>query len=165
MAAIGRKGFLRYVLRAPVYLYRWRLGQLLGNRFLLLTHVGRRTGLPRQTVLEVMEYRKEGPEAVVMSGFGVDSDWLRNIEANPSEQVVIGSQHFPASHRFLGEEEAVSVVRNYERHNWFMALVVRWVLSRLLGWRYRGSDADRRRLVRQLPLLAFRPRVADICDK
>ena len=50
-----------------MYLYRWKCGWLLGHRFLLLIHVGRRTGLRRCTVLEVLEYRKEGSEAVVMS--------------------------------------------------------------------------------------------------
>lgn len=148
---------LRYFLRAPVFLYRWRLGRLLRNRFLLLTHIGRHSGLRRQTVLEVMEYRKDGPEVVVMSGFGAKSDWLRNIEANPVEEVIVGSHHFIASHRFLGEEEAMRVVSDYERRNWFVAPIVRYVLSRLLGWRYRGSENDRRRLVSQLPLLAFRP--------
>jgi deazaflavin-dependent oxidoreductase (nitroreductase family) len=144
-----------------VYLYRWRLGRLLGNRFLLLTHVGRRTGLRRQTVLEVMEYRRDGPEAVVMSGFGRNSDWLRNIEATPGPEVVIGSQYFIASHRFLGEKEAMEAVRSYERRNRFVAPIVRWALSRLLGWRYRASDDDCQRLVRQLPLIAFRPQRGD----
>lgn len=45
MAAIKRKRMLWYLFRAPVYLYRWRLGWLFGNRLLLLTHTGRRTGL------------------------------------------------------------------------------------------------------------------------
>jgi deazaflavin-dependent oxidoreductase (nitroreductase family) len=129
---------LRYVLRAPVYLYRWRLGRLLGNRFLLLTHTGRHTGIRHQTVLEVMEYRKEGPEALVMSGFGRDADWLLNIEANPNEEVVLGSEHFAAIHRLLGEEEAIEVVKSYESRNRWMRPIVRSVLSRLLGWHYRG---------------------------
>lgn len=152
-----RQRALRYFLRAPVYIYRLHLGRLLGRRFLLLTHTGR-SGLRRQTVLEVMEYRKEVPEAVVMSGFGRNSDWLRNIETAGNEEVTIGGEHFAATHRFLGEDEAVNVVKNYERANRFMIPIVRWVLTRLLGWTYRGSEDDRRRLVRELPLVAFRPR-------
>jgi len=158
MSAIQKNSVLRHLLRAPVYLYRWRLGPLFGKRFLVLTHTGRRTGVRHQTLLEVMEYREVGPEAVVMSGFGRNSDWLRNIEATPNEEVVIGTRHFQASHRFLAEEEAVNVVENYERGNRLVASLVRWVLSRLLGWQYRGSTDDRRRLVGQLPLIAFRPR-------
>ncbi len=105
-----------------------------------------------------MEYRKDGPEAVVMSGFGSNADWLRNIEATPGPEVVIGSQRFIASHRFLSEDEAVRVLRSYERRNRFMAPIIRWVLSRLLGWRYHGTETDHWRLVTQLPLIAFRPR-------
>jgi deazaflavin-dependent oxidoreductase (nitroreductase family) len=126
---------LRRLFLAPVYLYSWNLGWLLGHRFLLLIHVGRRTGLRRHTVLEVMEYRKEGPEVVVMSAFGRNADWLRNIEATPALEVAIGSQHFVAARRFLDEEEAIGVITGYEWRNWFIAPIIRAVLSRLLGWR------------------------------
>jgi len=148
---------LWYLFRAPVYLYRWRLGWLFGHRCLLLTHFGRRTGLKRQTVLEVVEYRKEGPEVVVVNGFGRDSDWVRNIEARGDEEVAVGSHRFVAEHRFLGEEEAMRVIQGYEHRNRLIAPIVRAGLSWLLGWQYRGTENDRRQLVRQLPLIAFRP--------
>lgn len=158
MGGLKRRSSLRLLFRLPVSLYHLHLGRLLGHRFLLLTHTGRHTGLPRQTVLEVMEYREEIPEAIVMSGFGRNSDWLRNIEATPNPQITIASQNFPATFRFLSEDEAVAVVKNYERRNWLAAGMVRAVLSRLLGWKYSGSDEDRHKLVRQLPVLGFRPR-------
>jgi deazaflavin-dependent oxidoreductase (nitroreductase family) len=153
-------GLLRRLYRAPVHLYRWKCGRLLGNRFLLLTHVGRRSGRHHQTVLEVAEYRREGPEVVVMSAYGPDADWLRNIQVTPNPEVVVGPHRFVASYRVLGEEEAVSVVRGYEQRNRFMAPIIRFVMSRFLGWRYHGSEIERRRLVAQLPLIAFRPRLS-----
>jgi deazaflavin-dependent oxidoreductase (nitroreductase family) len=70
-------------------------------RFLLLIPVGRRYGLRR---VEVLDYRKEGPEVVVMSAFGPNADWLRNMEATPGPEVVIGSQRFTAAHRILDEQ-------------------------------------------------------------
>jgi deazaflavin-dependent oxidoreductase (nitroreductase family) len=149
---------LRQLFRAPAYLYRWKCGWLLGHRFLLLIHIGRRTGLRRYTVLEVVEYREEGPEAVVVSAFGRNANWLRNIEATRSPEIVIGSQRFVADHRFLDKEEAVRVMAGYERRNWFIAPIVRLGFSRFLGWRYHGSTSDRRRLVNQLPVIAFRRR-------
>src|SRR5215469_4347444 len=103
-----------------VYLSRSKCGWLLGHRFLLLISIGRRTGLRRHTVLEVVKYRA-GLGTVVISAFGRRADWLRNIEARPGAEVVIGSQHFPAAHRFLDEEEAVTVISGYERRNWFIA--------------------------------------------
>jgi len=153
-----RKKRLGRFFRAPIYLYRWGLGGMLGKRFLLLIHTGRRTGHRHETVLEIMEYRADGPEAVVMSGFGRNADWFLNIQANPDEEVVIGTRHFAAKHRILPAEEALGVLRGYVRRNRFMAPVIGWVLSRLLGWRYRGSESDERRLVGQLPFIAFRPR-------
>jgi deazaflavin-dependent oxidoreductase (nitroreductase family) len=158
MTAPRPTGILRWLFRVPPHLYRWHCWWLLGNRFLLLIHVGRRTGRRHQTVLEVVEYRRGGPEAIVISAFGRNPDWLRNIQATPGAEVVIGPRRFAAIHRFLGEEEAVGVVSRYERRNWFMAPIIRMVLSRLLGWRYHGSQIERRRLVAQLPLIAFLPR-------
>lgn len=149
---------LTYLFRAPVYLYRWHLGWLFGHRLLLLTHTGRRSGVRRQTVLEVVDYRTPGPEVVVVSAFGQKADWLLNIEANPDEVVTVGSEQFAASHRLLGEQEAADVIRRYEYRNRAIAPVVRAGLSWVAGWPYGGEDEDRRRLVRQLPLVAFVPR-------
>ena len=158
MTTTRLSGTLRRLFRAPVYLYRWRCGWLLGHRFLLLIHVGRRTGHRHHTVLEVIEYRKEGREAVVMSAFGPNADWFRNIEATPGPELVIGSRRFTAAHRILEEDEAVRVLGGYQRRNRLIAPIIRSVLSRLLGWRYDGSEGHRRRLAAQLPLIAFRPR-------
>ena len=149
---------MRSLFRAPVYLFRWHLGWLFDHRILLLTHTGRRTGLRRETVLEVVDYRKPATEVVVVSALGLNADWLRNIEAKPDEEVTVGSTHFPASHRFLSEDEATHVIAGYERRNRLIAPVVRAGFNWLLGWRYRGGELDRRRLVRQLPLVAFGPR-------
>jgi hypothetical protein len=49
------------------------------------------------------------------------------------------------------------VLADYERRNRWIAPLVRWVLSRLVGWRYDGSDDAHRRLAGQLPLVAFQP--------
>jgi len=152
-----RKKRLGRFFRAPIYLYRWGLGGMLGKRFLLLIHTGRRTGHRHETVLEIMEYRADGPEAVVMSGFGRNADWFLNIQARPEVEVVIGTQHFAVESRLLPEAEAVNALRGYLQRNRFMAPIIRWVLSRLLGWQYRGSESDDRRLVARLPLVAFRP--------
>ncbi len=40
------RGLARIGFRIPIILYRLGLGGLLGTRFLLLTHTGRKSGLP-----------------------------------------------------------------------------------------------------------------------
>lgn len=158
MISVRKNTPLWYFFRLPVYLYRWHLGWLFGHRCLLLTHIGRRTGLRRRTVLEVVEYRRQGPEVVVVNGFGRQSDWVQNIQSKGGEEITVGLQHFRASHRFLEENEAVQVMQEYELRNRFIAPIVRRGLTWLLGWDYGGSDEDRHRLVRQLSLIAFRPK-------
>jgi deazaflavin-dependent oxidoreductase (nitroreductase family) len=151
---------LAFALRLPGYLYRWRLGWVFGHRFLLIVHIGRRTGALHQTVVEVLHYDSSSSEAVVMSGWGSRSDWFRNIEAAGIAEVVIGRRRFSTTHRVLDEEEASRILADYERRNRWITPIVRKVLGALVGWKYDGSEQSRRSLVRQLPLIAFRPEVA-----
>lgn len=149
---------VRRFVRAPVALYRWRLGWLLGHRFILLVHVGRRSGIERRTVLEVVHYDPKTSAVVVMSGFGRTSDWYRNIQVQPAREVVIARRSFVPMHRDLTESEAVAAVADYERRNRIAAPIIRSVLSKLVGWRYDGTEEARRRLVRERPLVLFTPR-------
>lgn len=75
----------RWAARAPIPLLRNGFGWLLGPRFLLLEHVGRRTGLPRHVVLEVID-RSAGLWYVV-SAHGERAQWLRNIRAHSRVRV------------------------------------------------------------------------------
>jgi hypothetical protein len=83
--------------------------------------------------MEVIQYRSDGPEAVVTSAFGRNADWLRNIEAIPGPEVVLGAQRFIACHRFLDEDEAVKAMVGYEHRNWLIRPIIRAVLSLFLG--------------------------------
>ena len=152
-----RRGSVRELARAPLLLYRAHLGWLLGQRFLKLSHIGRRTGARHSTVLEVVRRARDGREYVVLSGFGPSSDWFRNLQANGAAEVTVGRRHFRAAHRVLDHAEAASVLADYEARNRLIRPVVRRVLSRLLGWHYDGSDASRARVVGQLPVVALRP--------
>jgi deazaflavin-dependent oxidoreductase (nitroreductase family) len=149
--------WLRWVFRAPRRLYDVGWGGLLGHRFLLLRHTGRRTGRPRAVVLEVLRYDRATGEHVVVSGFGPRADWLRNLEAGGPAAVRVGRSTFAVRHQVLDPDTAVAVLAEYERRNRFARPVLRRVLSLLLGWPYRGTDADRRRAVAVLPLVALRP--------
>lgn len=151
-------GLVRRLLHLPVYLYRARLGVLLGHRFLLLVHRGRRSGRRYETVLEVVRYDPATEECVVVAGWGRRTAWIHNVEAGGALAVATGGRRYAPAHRFLDADEATAGVADYERRNRLVAPVVRAVLSRLVGWHYDGTDAARHRLVAQLPLLAFRPR-------
>jgi deazaflavin-dependent oxidoreductase (nitroreductase family) len=148
---------LRLLAHAPVRLFDWNLGWVLGHRFVMLEHVGRRTGTHHRTVLEVVRWDASNREVVVVSGFGPDADWYRNVVAAGFARVAVARERFDALARVMPPEQAVSVLADYERRNRAIAPGVRWMLGRLVGWRYDGSPAARRRVVEQLPMVAFTP--------
>lgn len=69
MALTDRKprGLLRFLLRAPIWLYRAGLGGLFGHRLIYIAHRGRRTGARREVVVETVRYDPAVPEAVVVA--------------------------------------------------------------------------------------------------
>lgn len=148
---------LRRVFRAPVRLYEHDLGWLLGKRFLCLTHTGRRSGRTYRTVIEVLGIDHTTGEVTVIAGLGPSSDWYRNIQANPPAEVVLGRSRFVPRFRTLDETEAAAVLADYERRNRLVTPVLRLMLTKLVGWPYDSSETARRRLVGQLPMVAFRP--------
>jgi deazaflavin-dependent oxidoreductase (nitroreductase family) len=148
---------LRSAFRLPVHVYRANLGWLLGRRFLMLTHTGRRTGKRHATVLEILAHH--GSEMIVLSAFGRNANWLRNIQANSNLEITTGPRTFGATYRMLTEAEAIAVMAEYERRNRLAMPLIRTVLTRLLGWSYDGSAQARSRLAAQLPCVAFRPAI------
>jgi deazaflavin-dependent oxidoreductase (nitroreductase family) len=149
--------WLRWVFRAPRRLYDVGWGGLLGHRFLLLRHTGRRTGRQHAVVLEVLRHDPASGEHVVISGFGPRADWLRNLDAGGPAGVTVGRVTFAAQHHVLEADTAVAVLADYERRNRLARPVLRRVLSVLVGRPYRGTAADRRHAVTMLPLVALRP--------
>ena len=110
-------GLERLAWRAPIWLYRLGLGVLFGKQFLLLNHVGRKTGKPRQAVLEVVHTNKETGAYVVASGFGEKSDWYRNIMSHPDVTIQVGRKHMTARVERLGLTEATEIMLDYNRRN------------------------------------------------
>jgi deazaflavin-dependent oxidoreductase (nitroreductase family) len=147
------RGLARLAWRAPIWFYRLGLGGLLGGRFLLLNHIGRKTGKPRQAVLEVVQYNKETGGYVVASGFGEKSDWYLNVSANPEITIQVGKRRMTARAERLGITEATEIMLDYNRRN---PKLLRSLAS-ILGYRTDGSEADVRTLSGVIPILTFTP--------
>jgi deazaflavin-dependent oxidoreductase (nitroreductase family) len=115
--AIGRWGARllrnRALMRAPIWLYRARLGFLFGSRTLLLEHIGRKTRARRYVVLEVVGH--PAPDTyIIASGFGERAHWFRNLMANPHVRVSVAG-HGPraATARRLPSDEADAALAEY----------------------------------------------------
>ncbi|MBN1536528.1 MAG: nitroreductase family deazaflavin-dependent oxidoreductase [Anaerolineales bacterium] len=107
------KGLVRWFFRAPIILYRLNLGWILGERFLLLTHTGRKSRLPRYAVVEVVYHDRETDRYIIASGWGEKSDWLQNIMKTPQVAVKVGRRSFTATARRLSVEAAQAALYTY----------------------------------------------------
>ena len=107
----------RRLVRAPIWIYRVRLGAVFGRRLLMLEHRGRKTGIRRYVVLEVID--SPAPDQyIVASGFGLRAQWLRNIQHDPQVRVSVGSRPpRPATAELLDREPTALALRRYaDRH-------------------------------------------------
>jgi deazaflavin-dependent oxidoreductase (nitroreductase family) len=141
VAAIGARILgTRTLMRTPIWLYRAGAGGLLGSRFLMLEHIGRKSGLTRNVVLEVIGHPT--PDSyLVASGFGEQAQWFRNIEANPQVRVYAGGRGpSRATARVLSRQEADHALGEYARRHPRAWNQFKPVLERTLGGPIAESD-------------------------
>jgi deazaflavin-dependent oxidoreductase (nitroreductase family) len=138
----------RWIVRAPVWLYRARLGLLFGSRLLMLEHTGRKTGIRRYVVLEVVD-RPDRGTYIVAAGFGDRAQWLRNVRANPRVRVYAGARRpAPASARPLTPQETAAALTAYARRHPRSWAALKPVFEATLGARI-DSDGT------SLPMIAL----------
>jgi deazaflavin-dependent oxidoreductase (nitroreductase family) len=147
------RGLSRLAFRFPIWLYRVHLGWLLGYRFLLLTHTGRKSNLPRHTVLEVVRYDKLTGACVVASGWNTKSDWFLNVTANPIIVIQIGNKRSAATAVRLSPEAGAQELLDYSRRH---PLALR-ELVQFMGYRLDGTEDDIYALGRMIPMFLFKP--------
>ncbi|MCB0168434.1 MAG: nitroreductase family deazaflavin-dependent oxidoreductase [Anaerolineae bacterium] len=148
------QGLMRLFLRLPIWLYRLRLGWLLGNRFVMLQHTGRKSGLPRYTVVEVVRHDHRTDEVIIASGWGEKSDWFQNIQKTPEVTLYLGRRRWPAEANRLAVAEAAQELANYaQRHPTAFANLSKMMIGRPLA----ATDADCRLLAESVPLVRLEP--------
>ena len=141
------------VFRMPVCLYRRGWGWMLGRTFLVLVHVGRKTGTPHSTVAMVVADDRGADEVVICSGWGPDADWVRNLRAGPAREVRVGRAQFVPAHRFLTDDEAFAVGITFRRRHPRRL----WLVSQILGWGDLRRDDALWDFVCHHPFVGLRP--------
>jgi len=149
------RGPLRWALRLPVGLYRLRLGWLLGERFVLLRHVGRKTGQSRQTVVEVIGHDRASDTYYIVSGWGPKADWYQNLLATPHITIQVGRRTLAVLAERVPAEEGARIFLDYRQKHAFAARE----LSRALGLDFIGASPQELEAFahERLPVLALRP--------
>lgn len=147
------RGLLRLGFRLPILLFRLHLGWIMGERFLLLIHRGRKSGMPRQTILEVLQHDKTNDTYYVFAGWGEQSDWVRNVEQTPNVTILVGVRRLKADATRVSPEEAERITLDYARRH---PAAIR-VLPRMMGYQVDDTEADFRALAHMGIVFAFRP--------
>lgn len=139
--------------RLPILLFHSGLGWMLGRRFLLLRHIGRKSGKIRYAVLEIIHAPADSRAYYVVSGFGTHSDWYQNIQRHSSVEIQIGRQRFPAQAQVLGPEESAKIFLAYAQRNPGGLRA----LNQLMGYGIDFSPQGIRAFGAQIPVIQFTP--------
>jgi hypothetical protein len=90
---------------------------------------------------------------VIFSGWGPNSDWVRNLRARPAIRVEVGGTAYAPQHRFLSEDESVAVASDFvRRHPYRLRLA-----TRILDWPDLRSAEVLHEFARTHPFVALWP--------
>jgi len=105
------RGIQRWFFRAPIWLYKAHLGFLMGHRFVMIEHIGRKSGEMRQVVLEVVA--EEVDAVYVAAAWGSRAHWLQNVRADPHVTVHLGMTKYSTLASQIDRATAVEVLAEY----------------------------------------------------
>jgi deazaflavin-dependent oxidoreductase (nitroreductase family) len=145
--------FMVPIFKLPVYLYQIRLGWMLGNRFMQIIHVGRRSGKVRKTILAVLRFDPNTKEILAVSAWK-GSDWYYNIQASPALEVESGFVRYAPQQRPLSPEEIATTFMAYRKGYPIFSRII----CRIPGWKWDSSYEEFLELARTLHGVAFKPK-------
>jgi deazaflavin-dependent oxidoreductase (nitroreductase family) len=153
MASTNPPAFMIPFFKMPLILYRLGLGWVLGKRFMLLTHVGRKSGKVYRSVLAVLCFDEKTQEIMAVSPWN-SSNWYRNIQSAPAIEVETGRvKYAPAQRSLTAEEIAAALIEFREKYPIFSRMV-----ARIPGWKIDSTYDEFLALARTLRGVAFQPR-------
>ncbi len=106
---------------------------------LLLTTMGRKSGLPRVTPLQ---FEDVDGVIYIASARGQQADWFKNILANPHVEVQVRKRQFAAVAETVTEPERIAdfIELRLQRHPIMLRLIMHFADG--LPWRFSRSDLE-----------------------
>ncbi|MBF6239102.1 nitroreductase family deazaflavin-dependent oxidoreductase [Nocardia otitidiscaviarum] len=148
-------GLKRWFFRLPIHFYHWHLGWIFGGRMMLLHHIGRKSGKPREVVLEVVHHDPADGSYIVASGWGPTAAWYRNLQQNPEVTIQVGRRTIPVTAAFVPQQDGAEIFARYAVEH---RRAAEKLLPRLMGYKVDGSQADFRAVGERIPFVRFVPR-------
>ena len=156
MALTDKKpaGLLRALFRAPIWLYRWNLGWIMGKRFLLLTHTGRKSGLPRQAIIEVVSHDEATGVYYIAAAWQDKSDWYLNVRQTPAVGVQVRNYRFEARAEQIPVDGGAAQLWVYAQK---YPAIFRGLAMVLLGERLPVNKETCRKVAESVPIISLTP--------
>jgi deazaflavin-dependent oxidoreductase (nitroreductase family) len=132
------------------------LGWLFGDRFLMLTHTGRKSGKQRYVVIEVVYHEPDTGVYYVSSGWGTKSDWYKNIMKTPQVTVQVRNHSFPALAKQVSVEQAEEKLFAYAQR---YPAAFRELTMVMTSKRLDPTLENCRKLAEAVPVIAFIPQI------
>jgi deazaflavin-dependent oxidoreductase (nitroreductase family) len=139
------KAFLRFLFRIPVYFYRIGLGWLFGERFVLINHVGRKTGKEHQVVVEVLEREKGTNNVIVVAGYGEQTQWYKNLRNQSKTTIQLRNRKYGVSVEFITPEDGEDIIARYVGR---YGKLTQQLFS-MMGYEWDGSEKGARDIARR----------------
>lgn len=95
-----KREFYKQSKIGPQIAYRLGLGPLIGRVILLLTTIGRKTGLERVTPLQ---YELIDGDYYIGAALGLKADWVRNLIADPHVQLRVKNKTYPGKAEVIAD--------------------------------------------------------------
>jgi deazaflavin-dependent oxidoreductase (nitroreductase family) len=146
---------LKFFFKMPVWFHKIGFGgweRLIGAQWMLITTTGRKSGKPRDAMVDVMDYDSATDTYYIEAAYGSRADWVRNIEVHPRFQAQVGRRKFFARLTPLSSEEAGEMMVKFYRAK---PAYTRSVMA-MVGMKFEGEE-ELKKLASQLTLFAVHP--------
>jgi deazaflavin-dependent oxidoreductase (nitroreductase family) len=119
---------------------------------MILTTIGRKSGIPRQAPLQ---YEEVDGDYYIASARGSDADWFKNIRANPKVRVQIRDREFDATAEPVSDPIRIAdfIELRLKRH----LVMIRLIMSLFDGLPWRVSRANLENFCKEKVMVILRP--------
>ncbi|HEX8034758.1 MAG TPA: nitroreductase family deazaflavin-dependent oxidoreductase [Ktedonobacterales bacterium] len=149
------RGFLAWGFRAPVALYRAGLGWLFGGSLVLINHIGRTSGRPYQTLVELIERDRQTGSVTVVAGYGERTQWYQNLRAHPDTIIQLGNKRIAVRAVFVSPVDGGDLLVRAARKRGRLLV---GGLFRAMGYTWDGTEEGLRQLAEEsLRFVRFDP--------
>ena len=130
----------------------------MGGRFVLINHIGRKSGQLRQTVVEVASHDPASDVYFVASGWGYKAQWYQNLMAQPDVTIQVGARKLAVHAETLPPEAGAQVLLDYRAKHAYAAKELGAMMGLDIG--HASAEALVTIVRDSLPIVAFRPRLS-----